>query len=77
MNSEFRFKIKFRIMLYNNINFRYIILTSSLIFKSFIIIIYVAYFVNLFIKIKTKSQILLIYKFLANDKFIIKFNITI
>ena len=42
-------------MFHNDTNSRYIILISLLIFKSFMIIIYVAYFVNLFIKIKIKS----------------------
>ena len=41
------------------------------------IVIYIACFINLSIKIKTKLQILLIYKSLANNKFVMKFNITI
>ena len=64
-------------MFYNNINFHYMISISLLIFKFFIIVIYVACFINLFIKIKIKSQILLIYEFLADNRFVIKFNVII
>ena len=77
INNKSRFEIKLRIMLYNDTNFRYKILISLLIFKSFMIVIYVACFVNLFINIKIISQILLMYEFLADDRFVIKFNIII
>ena len=52
INNKSRFEIKLRIIFRNNINFHYIILISLLIFKFFIIIIYIACFINLFIKIK-------------------------
>ena len=46
---------------------------SLSIFKFFIVIIYITYFVSLSIKTKIILYILLIYKSLANNIFVIKF----
>ena len=77
INSKPRSIIKLRIISLNDINSRYIRLVSLSIFKFFIVIIYIIYFISLSIKTKIILYILLIYESLIDNIFVIKFIIIV
>ena len=77
VNNKFLFEIISRIMSWCEINSRQSSFAKFFAFKFLIVAIYVACFVNLFIKIKITSLILSIYEFLADGILIMKFMIIV
>ena len=76
MNNKSQFDIKIRIISRKDTNSRHKILTNLSTFEFIVIITYVACFIILSIIIKITSHVFLVYKFLAENISVIKFNIT-